>query len=61
VNSGQSTLHTKVQTQLEKKNPLLHSHKNKREAPSLHDTPSLLIGCMEILFLRLIATIFGLD
>jgi hypothetical protein len=37
--SEHCTLHTKVQTQLEKKTPLPHTHKNKREAPSLHDTP----------------------
>jgi hypothetical protein len=43
------------------KTTLLRTHKNKMEAPSLHDTPSLFIGCMEILFLRLAATIFGLD
>jgi len=39
VNNGQSTFHTKVQKQLEKTNPLLRTHMNKREGLSLHDNP----------------------
>jgi hypothetical protein len=58
VESEHSTLHTKHN--LEKKKPLLPpvpTHKKTREG---HDK-RLLIGCMEILFLILGATIFGLD
>jgi hypothetical protein len=59
------TLHSPHQTQLLKKKkknsptfPLTHKEKNKRggERP-LHSMAGLLIGCMEILFLKKLAAI----
>jgi len=58
VNSGQSTLHKKQN--LRKKNPLLPPPVRKKGMP-LHSMTLLLIGWMEILFLKLAATTFGLD
>jgi hypothetical protein len=61
VESEHSTLHTKQN--LEKKTPFSPQCPPTRKQgkdPSLHDK-RLLIGCMEILFLILGATIFGLD
>jgi hypothetical protein len=60
------TVHSTHQTQLANKIPFVSptlpsTHKAKREAPSLHCMTRLLITCMEILFLKLAATIFGLD
>jgi hypothetical protein len=52
VESEQSTLHTK---HLEKNTP---THMKKRDA--LHSMTRFLISCMEILFLKFGATIFGL-
>jgi hypothetical protein len=60
VKSEQWTVHSPHQTQLERKNPPpTPTYKNKRRP--LHSRTQLLIGCMEILFLKLAATIFGLD
>jgi hypothetical protein len=40
---------------------LVHHKKTKLKLWRLQPPPQLLIGCMEILFLKLAATIFGLD
>ncbi len=56
VESEQWTVHT----DLGKKKPLLPSPTRKEGRP-LHFTMWLLIGYIEILFLNLAATIFGLD
>jgi hypothetical protein len=62
VESEQWTAHSPHQTQLEKKTaPPPHTHKEKKVGHLLHSMTWLLIGCMEILFLKLAATIFGLD
>ncbi len=54
---GQSTLYTKHN--LKKTKTSHHPQEKKRDDPSLHGT--LLIGCMDIQFLKLVATIFGLN
>jgi hypothetical protein len=56
--NGKTTLLTKCN--LKKKPPLLSTHKKKKVRP-LHSMARLLIGCMKIIFLKLAATIFGLD
>ncbi len=59
LNSGQSTLHTKHN--LQKKSPSSPTPATRQKGRPLHCMTRLLIGCMEILFLKLAATIFGLD
>ncbi len=54
-NSGQSTLHTKHNWK--EKNPPPPTYKKKRRP--LHSRTQLLKGCMEILFLKLAATILA--
>jgi hypothetical protein len=55
----QWTLHSPHNAQLEKqKNTSQHPQETKRDSTSLHSR--LLIGCMEIQFLKVDATIFGL-
>jgi hypothetical protein len=60
MESEQWTIHSPQQTKLEKKNPLLPPPIRKKGMP-LHSMTLLLIGWMEILFLKLAATTFGLD
>jgi len=55
----QWTVHSPHKTQLEKKDTSHHPQEEKRDDPSHHGT--LLIGCMEIQFLKLVPTIFGLN
>jgi hypothetical protein len=54
------------ETQLEKKatSPLAHPPTDpptRKKVRTHHSMIQLLIGCTEILFLKLVATIFGLD
>ncbi len=58
VESARWTVHSPRQTQLGKKNTPSLQQKGG-PTPSLHDARPL-IGCMEILFLKLAATIFDL-
>jgi hypothetical protein len=57
VQSGQQAVHTPHQTQLEKKHPS-PAHLQEKKGRPLHIIMQLLIGCMEILFLKLAANYF---
>jgi hypothetical protein len=57
--SEQWTVHSPRQTQLEKK--ILPHTSTRNKGRPLHSMTQLLISCKEILFLKLAATIFGLD
>ncbi len=59
VESEQSTLHTKHK--LANKNFLPPPSPTREKGRSLHYMTQLLIGGMEILFLKLATTIFGMD
>jgi hypothetical protein len=57
VQSEQQAVHTPHQTQLEKKHPS-PAHLQEKKGRPLHIIMQLLIGCMEILFLKLAANYF---
>jgi hypothetical protein len=57
MNKG--AIHSPHQTQLGKKKPL-STHPQEKKGKPLHFIMCLLIGCMEILFIKLATIIFGL-
>jgi hypothetical protein len=56
--NGKSTLLTKCNL---KKKTSPTEHPQEKKVRPLHSMARLLIGCMKIIFLKLAATIFGLD